>query len=742
MKLKKILPGIPVAFCLLLIASCENKQSLNQEMISLLADIDKRNFDPRNAFCAQAKLNFFDSAYKAASSKDDIVELQNLVLLSLLELGNEEKAVEVGEDLLKKIPVYNIEQRKVAMKSLAIAYLRLGERINCIRDHSIESCIFPVAGRGVHADKTSSEKAIALYTEILNKEQVDLESRWLLNIAYMTTGGYPGQVPAPFLIAGLDADSSKGIAPFKDAAVNVGLNTKNLAGGSVIEDFNNDDHLDLVTSSWSLKEGMHYCRNNANGTFTDISDSSELGFINGGLNLMQTDFNNDGLKDIFVVRGGWMKRYGRQPNSLLKNNGNGTFTDVTKASGLLSFHPTQTATWADFNNDGWLDLFIGNETTSPDDVYPCELFINNKNGTFAEVAASAGCDIKAFVKGVTSGDYDNDGFTDIFISTLNGHKILLKNKSVPKGELRFIDVSVEAGLGENTTRTFPTWFWDYDNDGWLDILVCGYEFDGSLSPYTASQALNIPVGKSGKVFLFRNDQNGSFEEVSEKLGLAQFAFAMGSNFGDIDNDGYPDMYLGTGNPLYQSLVPNKMFRNVNGQRFEDITTATRVGNLQKGHGVSFADLDNDGDQDIYIEMGGAYDGDAYQNSLYINPGQNKNNWIKINLEGSTSNRAAIGARIKVTFLENGVSRSVYRDVNSGGSFGGNPLLQHIGIGKATTIESVEIRWPASNTIQVFKNIRPNESLKIKEGENSITKVPLSRVDFTSHNIGIISCSPR
>ena len=129
---------------------------------------------------------------------------------------------------------------------------------------------------------------------------------------------------------------------------------------------------------------------------------------------MQTDYNNDGLKDIFVLRGGWMKQFGKQPNSLLKNNGDGTFTDVTKQSGLLSFHPTQTATWADFNNDGWLDVFIGNETTSDLDVNPCELYINNKNGTFTETAAKAGCDIKAFVKGVTSGDYDNDGLTRYF----------------------------------------------------------------------------------------------------------------------------------------------------------------------------------------------------------------------------------------------------------------------------------------------------------------------------------------
>jgi hypothetical protein len=731
-----------VTMVLLLFISCSEGVSINSEMINLLSSVEKGNYNVQNTFCAGARLNFYDSSLKAARENNEIIALENIIVLTLLEVGDEQTAVKKGEALIKKIPVYEIEQRKVAMKSLAIAYLRLGEKINCINDHSGESCTFPIAGKGVHSDKTSSEKAIALYEHVLNSDPVDLESRWLLNIAYMTTGGYPQQVPVPFLIKGLDDEDLVPVKPFTDAAMNVGLNTKNLAGGSIIDDFNNDGYLDFVTSSWSLNEGMRYGRNNWDGTFTDISDSSGLGRLTGGLNIQQTDYNNDGLKDIFVLRGGWMKEFGKQPNSLLKNNGDGTFSDVTMQSGLLSFHPTQTATWADFNNDGWLDVFIGNETSSDEYIHACELYINNKDGTFTESAAKSGCDITAFVKGVTSGDYDNDGLTDIFISTLDGRKILLKNEGTLNGKIKFKDVAKEAGLQENKTRTFPTWFWDYNNDGWLDILVCGYEYDGSLAPYVAAEALGIPMGKAGKVFLFRNSQDGTFEEVSDKVGLDQFAFAMGSNFGDIDNDGYLDIYLGTGNPLYQSLVPNKMFKNINGSNFVDVTRSARVGNLQKGHAVSFADLDNDGDQDIHIDMGGAFDGDAYQNALYLNPGQNNNNWINLSLEGVANNRLAIGAKIKVTFRENGTARSVYRDVNSGGSFGSNPLMQHIGIGRAAAIESIEIKWPRSNTIQVFKDIQAGQNLRIKEGENSFTKIELQKVDFTSHHKGIISCSPK
>ena len=214
----------------------------------------------------------------------------------------------------------------------------------------------------------------------------------------------------------------------------------------------------------------------------------------------------------------------------------------------------------------------------------------------------------------------------------------------------------------------------------LIFLYAGMNLPNRCPIMQELKQYNAPVNNAGKVILFRNKHDGTFEDVSAKVGLNKIAFAMGANFGDIDNDGYLDFYLGTGNPNLKSAVPNKLFKNINGISFLDVTTSARVGNLQKGHGVSFADLDNDGNEDIYIKMGGAYAGDAYENSLYLNPGQNHNHWVNLSLEGTVSNKVAIGARIKITFKENGTERSVYRDVNSGGSFGSNPLLQHIGIG--------------------------------------------------------------
>ena len=222
-------------------------------------------------------------------------------------------------------------------------------------------------------------------------------------------------------------------------------------------------------------------------------------------------------------------------------------------------------------------------------------------------------------------------------------------------------------------NTFTTWFFDYNNDGWPDILVGSYNFSTTLGYYAALEALGTPVPDNGNIFLFKNNHDGTFTNVTHNAGLDKVVFSMGGNFGDIDNDGYPDLYFGTGNPDFGSLIPNKLFRNIGGKKFADVTSSSRTGNLQKGHGVSFADFRNNGLQDIFIEMGGAYIGDAYSSALYLNPGQNNNNWICLKLVGVKSNRSAIGSRIKVTFTENGVQRNVFKDVNSGGSFGSSPL---------------------------------------------------------------------
>jgi hypothetical protein len=685
---------------------------------------------PDNIYATDVKLKYLDSMLPII--KDPTANL-NLVFRkanALLEAGREQEAVFVFD----KIATYvkDIAQsRKFAVPALALAYMRLAERNNCINNHSAESCIMPIQGKGIHKDKTPSEKAIALFEASLKEDPGNLDSRWLLNMAYMLTGGYPAKVPKAYLIAGLDAQSKINVSPFKDIAADLNIDVKNRSGGIIVDDFNNDGNLDIMSSAWDLSDPMHYFKNNGDGTFTDISGISGISKFKGGLNITQTDYNNDGWLDIFILRGAWQGQLVglEQPNSLIRNNGDGTFTDVTYQAGIFSEHPTQTATWNDFNNDGWLDVFIGNESMSPDHPHPCELFINNKNGTFTDVAPLIGLKVTGYAKAVASGDYDNDGWADIFVSTLGGPKVLLHNEGVKGQNPSFKIVSDAAGFSNSEYRSFPTWFFDYNNDGFLDIFMCNYEFERALSFYAAKEAITPSADLAGKVMLFMNNKNGTFTNATSTMDVNQTAFSMGANFGDIDNDGFLDFYLGTGNPSYQSIIPNKMYKNVEGKNFVDVTNAARVGQLQKGHGVSFADIDNNGTQDIATDLGGAFLGDAYNTALYYNPGDANNNWIGLKLEGTTSNKQSIGAKITVTVTENGKQRMMYKELNSGGSFGCSPLRQSIGIGTAKIIDEIKITWPVSGITQLYKNITPNHFLKITEGKQEAEPLPVKPITF-------------
>ncbi|MEO7307946.1 MAG: VCBS repeat-containing protein, partial [Ferruginibacter sp.] len=381
-----------------------------KKMIDYLESMRLNLNNPNNSFASIAKIIYLDSLLSITKDPSANLTLAFRKGNALLEAGREQEAVNLFERIavyVKDVP----QSRKFAIPALALAYMRLAEKNNCINNHAAESCIMPIQGKGVHKDKLPAEKAIQLFEMSLKEDPANLDSRWLLNIAYMLTGGYPAKVPKAFLIPGLDAKSKINVTPFTDIAAGLKIDHKNRSGGMIVDDFNNDGNLDIISSAWGLDDPLHYYKNNGDGTFTDVSNISGIGKFKGGLNLTQADYNNDGWIDIFILRGGWQgQNFGlEQPNSLIRNNGDGTFTDVTYLAGIFSEHPTQTATWNDFNNDGWLDLFIGNETIAPDHPHPCELFINNKNGTFSNMAASIGLQVVGYVKGVTSGDYDNDG---------------------------------------------------------------------------------------------------------------------------------------------------------------------------------------------------------------------------------------------------------------------------------------------------------------------------------------------
>jgi len=475
-----------------------------------------------------------------------------------------------------------------------------------------------------------------------------------------------------------------------------------------------------MVSAWDFKGQLRVFRNEGTGRFTERTDEAGLTGLVGALNLMQTDYNNDGHPDVFIPRGAWLGADGRHPNSLLRNNGDGTFTDVTEEAGLLTFHPTQTATWFDFNGDGWLDVFIGNESTG-DQRHACELFRNNRDGTFTECAAESGVAVERFIKGVTSGDFNHDGRPDLYLSNRAGPNLLFRNDGPqPEGgtatpSWKFTDVTAEAGVA-GPDGSFPTWFWDYDNDGWQDIMVTGYATTNVGD--VAADYLGLPHSAE-RARLYRNNEDGTFSDITDSAGLFKVLHAMGANYGDLDNDGWLDFYVGTGDPHLSTLIPNRMFRNDGGRRFQDVTTSGGFGHLQKGHGVSFADLDNDGDQDVHIQMGGAFTGDTARNALFLNPGH-ANHWITLKLEGVTSNRAAIGTRIRVVVQTPRGERSIFKTTGTGASFGASPLRQEIGLGNAQGIRLVEVYWPVTGKTQSFADLAMNQFYKIREDSETAT----------------------
>ena len=598
----------------------------------------------------------------------------------------------------------------------AIAGLRLGEQQNCSLQNNRDSCLLPIRGQGIHQLPEGSTRATAFLNTVLEREPNHLGARWLLNIAAMTLGTYPDGVPEKYLIPPARFASEYALPTFTNVAREAQLDVYALAGGVVMEDFDGDDRLDLMLSSMGLRDQLRFFQNSGTGTFAERTEQAGILGEVGGLNLTSADYDNDGRVDVLVLRGGWMGPDGRFPLSLLRNAGNGKFEDVTKAAGLLRFAPTQTAAWLDYDNDGWLDLFVGNESL-PEDPDACQLFHSNRDGTFTEVAHEAGVEVFGFVKGVASGDYDNDAQPDLYVSLGNGENLLFHNDGPtgPERSWRFTNVAAAAGVKE-PLASFGAFFFDYDNDGWQDLFVAGYGGYGTLDELAgavAADVLGLPtVAERGR--LYRNRGDGTFEDVTKATGLYRVVPTMGHNFGDLDNDGWLDIYLATGNPDLSSLVPNRMFRNADGKLFQDVTTAGNFGHLQKGHAVAFGDLDNDGDEDIYSEMGGAYAADRTHSALYENPGT-KNKWIGLDLEGTQTNRKALGARIEVIVETKKGRRSIHRVVTTGGSFGVSPYRQHIGLGDASRVVAVKVFWPVTGETQTVDGLAPGRWYRIREG---------------------------
>jgi tetratricopeptide (TPR) repeat protein len=661
-------------------AMCDIRQ---RSLASVIADIQK-SLDPANP------------SGVAHGRALDIIQMHYALANVYAYEGEMEKAIEQWQAAYEIASAQLPGAMPELEEALGIAYLHNSEMENDIYRHPGDQCIFPPVTNRSFAKPASSAKAIEYLLKYLQRQPEALDMKWILNLAYMTLGKYPAGVPPKYLIAPSNFDSPEDIGKFVDVAPQAGINLYSMSGGLIVDDFESHGLYDIVTSDFGQCAPMHFFHNNGDGTFVDRTAQAGLSDQLGGLNLLQADYNNDGCLDILVLRGGWEFP---QRMSLLRNNCDGTFTDVTSAAGLSTPTQTQTAVWADIDNDGFLDLFVGNESG------PSHLFRNKGDGTFEDISHAAGIDRSAYTKAVVAADYDNDGYVDFYVSNLNGDNFLYHNNH----NGTFTDVALQAGV-QKPWQSFAAWFFDYDNDGWPDLFVTSYyvSVDESIRSYLGL----TPNAETMK--LYKNMGDGRFHDVTAEVGLDRVFMAMGSNFGDIDNDGYLDIYLGTGNPSYASMLPNVLLHNKEGKFFTDVTASSGTGELHKGHGVAFADIDNDGDEDLLTETGGAVPGDSHAFRLFENPG-NGNDWISLHLVGVKTNRSAIGARIKLMVQNEGQPpRFIFRTVGSGGSFGASPLTQHIGLGKSARLLDLQIDWPASRTRQNFAQVAPDQFLEIKE----------------------------
>jgi enediyne biosynthesis protein E4 len=464
-----------------------------------------------------------------------------------------------------------------------------------------------------------------------------------------------------------------------------------LPNGTWIEGFSQDEKPETATKN-------HLYRNMGNGTFEDVTEKAHVSDPAYSMGAVIGDYNNDGYPDIFV------SNYG--PNILYKNNGDGTFTNVTKKANVAGNNTCSVgAVWLDYDNDGFLDLYVGNYLTfdpsykyfyAPDgfpgpmayDAEPDVLYHNNGDGTFTDVTEAMGIvDKDGRAMGVGAADYDDDGWVDIFVANDHTPKYLWHNE----GGKKFTDVGVMAGTafsqaGEATV-SMSVDFADYNNDGLLDIFL-------SDDTYCS---------------LYRNMGNGVFKDESYAAGIAMPAgqfVGWTSSFLDFDNDGDVDIYKTNGALKHLYGQEDQLFENIGDGKFREISNSLGKYFQEEyvGRGACIGDYDNDGDLDIYIvnlNSRGAF--------LRNNKG-NQSNWLMLNLVGTKSNRDAIGARVKIT---SGGKSQIAQEKSTTGYLSQNDHRMHFGLGQNKVVESIEIKWP-SGKVQNLENVNANQILTIKE----------------------------
>ncbi len=605
------------------------------------------------------------------------------------------------------------ERLKVAPDDQRIRY-EMGETlVKCgLYDQAIEALRKIPESSSYYANGLH-EASVALYragrleqsartaVEAIDANPANERTRSWLWLTAQKMGGYPEFVPPQYRIE-VKAGYDKPTLTFEDIAPKIGLDKTSAGRGIAIFDYDNDGYLDILIAA--AHGGCNLYHNNGDGTFTDVSINSGFDACVNGFAPVIGDYDNDGFPDVFVTRLGF---YAGECQ-LFHNNGDGTFTDVTKQAGLKVWGPGFTASWIDYDGDGYLDLFIANNLGGLfERKTPNRLFHNNGNGTFTEVTEKAGLSTMWPTIGGAWGDYNNDGRPDLFLSNGLGRSQLYRNN----GNGTFTDVSEEAGIDALVFGS-PAFWWDYDNDGWLDIAQFSWS-DHEDVMYTMEHGVGPKDGHPTRVF--HNNRDGTFTDVGREIGLTGCFGTMSGNAGDFNNDGFLDLVLGNGSPKMDRMEPLIVLEN-DGQKFHNITFAAGFPFLGKSHGVNLADLFGDGRLSILVAAGGAYPGDLLTTNVYC-PTKLPGNYLNVRLVGTKSNRSAIGSRVT---LQAGEKRQM-REISGGSNFGCLPFEQHFGLATSESIDWLEIRWPSGLT-QRFEGIAINDTVEFTEGQHTWRRV--------------------
>ncbi len=630
---------------------------------------------------------------------------------------------------------------------LALSYQRRGELAGCLvrRQHNPEAVVCSLPATAGHHDRHHAnpdfEAAAELFEKLLDDYDSDDEIYlWLLNFLHMAQGSFPAAVPERYRVDGDFVDAFYGDGyrrtagrfshlAFQDRAQELGVDLFDAGKAVAVEDFDGDGWLDLVTGGSSST--LRYFRNDRGQRFVDETEAAGLADVLQPFIVTAADYDGDGHIDLFVGRP--YQRFNLFRNLGPGTSGTPTFVNVTREAGLLDDLDEDDSTftfvsaWADVDNDGDLDLFLAHvgrrlplaRGVLAKNPAPSRLYIQH-DGRFVDANDRFGIaellDDRVFT-GAAFGDWDSDGWQDLFLSSFTrGNSVLLHNR----GGQSF----AATELIHNPAPGFMTSFVDVDHDGRLDLFQGG---NGPARGVLRDVVFEQPGSRyDNLIYLNRGD---GFKRRPDLFGGGMAISTMGATFGDLDNDGCHDFYLGTGNSEAWFVLPNLLyFGERDGARCTGAMTNASMlwgfGSIQKGHGTVFFDFDNDGDQDVYSSLGGMWPQDRWPNQLFVNDSRLDHAWIKIRLRGRHSNRFGVGATIRVVAHDPDGDEIVrYARIDQRTGFGSAPLLAHIGLLDAVAVERVDVNWPRPGPPQTYAGVLGKLNLLDENGGQSASRAP-------------------